>query len=117
MNFLLGFSDDDICPPVMTKQPSFPDTEQRKKSLSVSVSAVGEGILSYHWMKDGIAFFDENLSNCRGADTHTLCITSFTDEHEGEYKCVVSNAGGSVESKTIDLYLFGKILVRHAHSV
>ena len=105
----LGYSGDDIDPPVITEHPNLPEIIQRDGSLSLNVSANGEGTLSYQWIKDGVAFFEEELSNCTGADTRMLCITSFTEDHEGEYKCVVSNAGGSVESKTIEL--IGKTLM------
>lgn len=106
--FFLGDCGDDVDPPVVTEQPYIPSTIQRKEPLRFSVSAEGQGELAFHWIKDGVAFFEEQLSNCTGTNTPMLCITSFAEEHEGEYKCVVSNAGGSVESNTVEL--FGKTL-------
>lgn len=71
--------------------------------LTVSASGSGHDALSYHWIKDGVALFNEMLPNCTGVDTSTLTITSFTAEHEGRYKCVVSSIAGSVESNTVKL--------------
>ena len=72
-------------------------------SLSLSVSAIGNGTMSYHWIKDGVAFFDEMLPKCSGVNTPILRITSFTKDHTGVYKCVVCNSAGSVESQAIKL--------------
>lgn len=82
------------------------------------MSAIGQGALSYHWIKDGVAFFDEKLPNCTGVNTPTLCITSFATEHEGVYKCIVSNAAGSVESTVVELIIGESLMLSYVwHTV
>ena len=67
------------------------------------VSATGPGKLSYHWIKDEEAITNDSLLNFVGFNTTTLCITSFSPEHEGSYKCVVKNEYDLLESNTADL--------------
>ena len=55
-------------------------------------------------MKDGEAIrSDTPLPNCTGFDTSTLLISSFADEHEGSFTCVVRNEDNSLESNSADL--------------
>lgn len=75
--------------------------------LTLTVSAVGVGSLSYQWLKDGKAITKDWCSNCTGGDTHELVVSAFLPEHEGSYKCVVSTGNESVESRPADVR-FGK---------
>ena len=110
MSNFLGSTEDVISPPVIIKHPEYLDNIHEDRPLTLTVSAAGQGTLSYHWIKDGLAFFDEKLPSCTGVNTPTLGITSFATEHEGVYKCVVSNAAGSVESTSVELTI-GESLV------
>lgn len=58
--------------------------------LSMSVNARGSGSLSYQWRFNGQAI--------GGATGPSLSIPGFTANHQGEYRVVVSNRAGSVES-------------------
>ena len=54
----------------------------------LSVSATGPGTLSYKWMKDGKTLADDNIT---GVGDPILHINNFSQEHDGEYTCVISN--------------------------
>ena len=56
-----------------------------------SVAAIGAGTLVYQWMKDEEVVLGDKLHSYHGEDTPTLCITPFSPEHEGTYKCVIKN--------------------------
>lgn len=62
--------------------------------VSFSVTATGTG-LSYQWQKDG--------NNIGGATSSTYTIVSTTAGDAGSYRCVVSNACGSVNSNAATL--------------
>ena len=63
--------------------------------VELSVSVEGSGTLTYQWKKDKTLITDDSLPNLTGADTHTLTIYSFSQEHAGSYKCLVSSDSGS----------------------
>lgn len=74
------------------------------KKVTLSVSATGAGTLYYQWMKDKQAIgSDTPLPDCTGLDTSTLLISSFAEEHEGSYTCVVKNDDNTLESSSADL--------------
>ena len=75
-------------------------TFQHCSPVTLSVSAVGSGSLSYHWKKNGK---DLTQTDFTGTDTPTLKISSFMPEHEGSYKCVVSDGQKFVESHPAEL--------------
>ena len=70
--------------------------------VSLSVSAVGEGNLSYQWKKDDLDITDRR---CIGIDTSTLTIISFSDAHVGKYTCTVQDSKTSVQSNPAQLDL------------
>ena len=51
-------------------------------------------------MKDGVVV--------SGANSAILNITNIEESNEGEYKCVVSNKGGTNESDPAIVTVFGK---------
>lgn len=64
----------------------------------VSVSAIGEGNIFYQWYKDGQSITDGVLPNITGCKLPILNILAFSSEHEGHYKCTVSNKDDEIES-------------------
>ena len=78
----------------ITKHPQTPPNLEIGDKIELSVSAEGSGTLTYQWMKDGNPLVDGNLSNLTGVNTHSLTISSFSQEHEGVYKCTVSSDSG-----------------------
>ena len=66
-------------------------------SVTLHVSAVGSGQLSYEWRKDQQKITDRD--DYDGIDTAALTITSFSDKYQGDYLCVVKNNDAVVESK------------------
>ncbi len=61
-------------------------------TLTLSVTAVGAGTLSYQWYA--------NNSPVSGQTSATLSIAGFTEARQGAYYCVVSTACGTVQSSS-----------------
>ena len=89
-------------PPTITQQPS---------ALSVcpggtaafSVTATGEGTLSYQWQKNGVNVADGG--HYSGATNPTLTVSPADGSDAASYRCVVTNAGGSSSSNEAALTL------------
>ena len=73
------------------------------ESVTLRMSAIGSGQLSYNWKKNGQDITDSD--NCTGTDTAALTITSFTEENQGQYTCIVKNHIKTVESRPTKLKL------------
>ena len=67
------------------------------------MKASGSGPLCYCWVKDGTPITDETQLGCTGATTNSLKFVSLKPEHSGNYKCVVSCGGHSIDSKTVEV--------------
>ena len=70
--------------------------------MVLSVSAIGSEPLYYKWKKNGEGITDPE---CTGANTPTLTIDSFSNEHQGMYSCIVNNKQASIESNSANLSL------------
>ena len=70
--------------------------------VSLTVSAIGPGSLSYQWKRDNLKI---NLDDedCTGVDEATLTIRSFSLKHEGHYSCEVKCNGNHIESEPAKL--------------
>ena len=66
------------------------------------VTATGGGDLTYKWQRDG-ADFDPLPEGVSGETTSTLLIDNVEKSHQGDYRCIVSNAAGSTPSKCAQL--------------
>ena len=64
------------------------------------MSATGAGTISYQWMKDKEVIQSDEYS---GVNTDSLCISSFTSGHKGEYCCQISNEDSSITSNAAEL--------------
>ena len=73
------------------------------ESMTLNVSAIGSGQLHYNWKKNGQDITDSD--DCTGTDTAALTITSFTEENQGQYTCIVKNHIKTVESSATKLKL------------
>ena len=71
--------------------------------VTLSVSAVGPGQLSYQWKKDGL---DVRDPNCSGIKESKLIIPSFRHKDQGHYKCEIKDDHNkAIESNTAELKL------------
>ena len=70
--------------------------------VSLSVSGIGPGPLSYKWMKDGVGIVDEDYT---GVDEPTLTIGFISLKHAGKYSCKVKHDQMTIESDTANLEL------------
>ncbi len=78
-----------ITPPTISAQPQ-PLSVAFGSSANFSVTASGNGTLSYQWRKDGV--------NIDGAVSANYSIASVNNASAGEYDVVVSNSAGQVIS-------------------
>ena len=84
-------------PPTITVQPDPQLLIVPGQPASFTVTAFSQdGILSYQWQKDGV-----NLPT--NANSATYTISSVMESDEGQYRCVVSNAAGTVTSDAANL--------------
>jgi uncharacterized repeat protein (TIGR02543 family) len=67
-------------------------------SATFSVTANGSGTLTYQWLRNGIA-----IQGATSA-TYTTPATTINDNNT-QFRCVVTNAGGSVTSNTVTLWV------------
>lgn len=95
------------CPaPTITAQPV--DREVAVgDDARFTVSTTGPGILSHRWQKDGVDLDDGGRIS--GARTRSLTIADTVAGDAGGYRCVVTNAGGSTESRTATLTVIEQV--------
>jgi len=67
------------------------------------VTATGDGTLTYQWQKNGANITDGQ--HYAGATTASLTVLNVGSSQVGDYRCVVTNAGGSTNSNTAALTL------------
>ena len=80
--------------PVITTQPASVSVTTGS-SASLSVTASGDGVLTYQWKKDG--------TDVAGATTATYAVSATSSSSAGSYTVVVSNFLGSVTSSAATL--------------
>ena len=68
--------------------------------VSLSVSAIGPGALTYQCKRGGAVINDED---CTGVNEATLTIKSFSLKHEGHYICEVGCNKKCIESEPAKL--------------
>jgi len=73
------------------------------KTATFTVSASGAGTVAYQWQKDSVNI--NNSGHYAGAGTPTLTVSNADNNVTGDYRCIVSNVGGSVYSNTATLAL------------
>ena len=72
------------------------------------MSAIGAEPLLYKWKRNGE---DITYPECTGINTPILTIHSFSQDHQGNYSCIVSNSQKSVSSGPANLALGMKYLL------
>ena len=93
-----------FAPEYCTPQEDPPSITQHPQSHSVcagstttfTVGATGSGLLAYRWQKNQVDLSDDGHHS--GVTTNTLMITTVEAADAASYRCVVSNAYGSVNS-------------------
>ena len=74
----------------------------------LSVSAIGAGPLQFKWTKNGKDITDPK---CTGTNMPILTIHSFSQAHEGNYTCIVSNNHKTLPSEPATLALGMKYML------
>ncbi len=96
--------------PTITQQPQ-PQNLCEGNTATFSVTATGQGTITYQWQKNG-----GNLSNggrISGADAATLQITTIDSSDVGSYRCVLTDANGTNRSNLAALTLSPTIVTKH----
>jgi len=99
-NFQVEIGGNPPAPPVITKHPSSVSTATGN-SVSFSVNATGEGILTYRWQRNGVNLTDGG--KYAGVTTPTLSIANVDTSVAGSFRAVVTNSGGSTTSSSATL--------------
>jgi hypothetical protein len=82
-------------PPTITQQPASQSVCPGRTAIFV-VAATGDGMISYRWQRNGADLSEGG--HYSGVITATLSVSGADANDAGEYRCVVSNAGGSTTS-------------------
>ena len=90
--------------PTITAHPQ-PQTVAPGGMASFTVSATGSGTLTYQWQKNGADL--SNGGHYSGVTTPVLTITNVDASDVGNYRCAVTNAGGTTLSNEAPLSLQG----------
>ena len=85
------------------EQPKSQKELYESKVVMVVVVAAGPNTLSYQWVKDGDVITDTTLTGTTGTNTSTLQINCLSPEHDGQYSCVISCEGCTLQSETATL--------------
>lgn len=91
-----------IPPPLISAQPQS-QTAQVGGSVGFTVSASGEGDLSYQWYKEGVPL--------DGEDAGSLILTDITYADAGEYHVTVTNIAGTISSDAATLTVEGPVQI------
>jgi len=83
-----------VSAPTITVQP-VSQSVSSGTAVTLSVTATGDGTLSYQWYKDSTAI--------SGATSSSYAISSATSSNAGTYYVVVTNSGGSTTSSSATL--------------
>lgn len=89
-------------PPTITQQPTAQSVCETG-TAHFTVAASGEGTLSYQWQKDQVDL--SNGGHYSGVTTPALTVSNADAGDVANYRCVVSNAGGSTNSTEAALTL------------
>lgn len=95
-NEIHGMLVPDVDAPVLVGQP-WDRTVEDGATLTLSVSAVGEGPLTHQWLFNGVAMVDGGRIS--GATTPTLTVNGVRVVDAGRYQCVVAGPKGSRASR------------------
>ncbi len=95
-------------PPTITGQP-IAQSVCPGGTAAFSVSATGEGPLSYRWQRNGVDLADGG--HYSGAATATLTVAAADGSDAASYRCVVANTGGSTPSNEAALGLRAATLI------
>lgn len=91
-----------VNPPTIGQQPAGQNVCPGATATFV-VTASGQGTLSYQWQKDGVDLV--NGGHYSGATAATLTISNADAGDATDYRCVVSDSGGSTNSNQTALTL------------
>ncbi len=89
-------------PPTITQQPQ-PTSVCQGTVASFTVAATGDGVLTYRWQKNSVNLSDGG--HYSGVTTAALVVSSTDASDVGNYRCVVTNGGGSTPSDQAALTL------------
>ena len=104
------FAESVIGPALIERQPAS-RTNDALTMATLDIMATGQQPLSLQWLKNGVPLTDG--TNFLGALTPTLTFNSVLGSEAGAYRCVVSNAFGSVTSVVATLTVRDPLFTGH----
>ncbi len=102
-----------IGPVLIERQPAN-RTNDAQSLATLDLLATGQQPLSFRWLKNGAPLSDG--TNLVGSLTATLRLNSVLGSEAGDYRCVVSNAFGSVTSVVATLTVRDPLFTGHPMS-
>ncbi len=101
------FVENVVGPAVILSQPAS-QTNNPFTLATFAVSATGQGLLGYHWLKNGAGL--EDGGNISGAYTATLNVNNVLGGDAAFYQVVVTNVFGSITSVVASLTVLDPLL-------
>ncbi len=101
------FVENVVGPAVILSQPAS-QTNTPFTLATFAVSATGQGLLGYHWLKNGAGLVDGG--NISGAYTATLNVSNVLGGDAASYQVVVTNMFGSITSAVASLTVLDPLL-------
>ena len=86
-----------VDPPQIKKHPTPHKDIVPGSTVRFTITTTGGGDLTYKWQRNG-ADLDPLPEGVSGETTHTLKIDNVEKSHQGDYRCIVSNAAGPTPS-------------------
>ena len=91
-----------VDPPQIIQQPTPQKYVVPGSTVKFTVTAIGGGDMTYKWQWNG-ADLDPLPEGMSGETTSTLQIDNVKKSHQGDYRCIVSNAAGPTPSNPAQL--------------
>jgi N-acetylmuramoyl-L-alanine amidase len=91
-----------VYPPTITQQPTAASVCSGANATFTAAGS-GTGTISYRWQKNNVNLND--VGHYSGVTTATLTITGADTTDVANYRCIVTNTGGSTPTSTVALTL------------
>ena len=95
--------------PVITQQPVDKIITLLSNYTNISLTCEAHGASSYEWERQNGVI----PSDSTGVNTNTLTLINLQPKDAGNYRCVATNVGGSVESNYAAVTISGRYIATY----